>query len=124
MRYQVNIERDYLKVEVSQSETPGEARELLYAITEAVFKHGRKPILICAIGSAPLSLVDLYVIARHVTDTPLRHGRIAFLYEADHEFASSRFIEELGAERGLDIAVCRTESEAVAWLGLDRKSGN
>ena len=124
MRYQVRIEPDYLKVEVSQTETPGEAKELLYAITEAVFKHGRKPILVCAMRCQPLSLVALYSIARHVIDTPLRHGKIAFLYDADRELESSRFIEELGEDRGLDIAVFRTEAEAVRWFGLGRLPGN
>ena len=116
MRYKVTINQAYLKVEVSHSETPGEAKELLYAVSEAVFKHGRKPILLCAQGCGPLTLPDLYVLARHVIDTPLRHVRIGFIFEADRELESSRFIEELGAGRGLDLGVFPSEADAVGWL--------
>jgi len=117
MQYKVQVEAQYLKVEVTPSETPGEAKELLYAVAGAVFKHGRTAILICAIGCTPLSLVDLYAVARHVIDTPLKHARIAFLYDADAEFEASRFIEELGAGRGLNLAVFRTEQDAQSWFG-------
>jgi hypothetical protein len=124
MIYQVTVGPDYLKVEASESESAVEAKDLLYSVAEAVFKHGRKPILICSMGCEPLSLVDLYTLARQVIDTPLRHGRIAFLYEADHNFESSRFIDELGAGRGLDMAVFRTEPDAAEWLKNGHRSGN
>jgi len=123
MRYKVTIERAYLKVEVTQSETPGEAKELLYPVSEAVFKHGRRPILLCAEGCGPLPLPDLYVLARHVIDTPLRHGRIGFIFEADRELESSRFIEELGAGRGLDLGAFPTEADAIGWLTADPGAG-
>jgi hypothetical protein len=116
MQYEVKVEADYLKVEVAPSETPGEAKELLYAVAEAVFKHGRKAILICAIGCAPLSLMDLYAVARHVIDTPLKHAKIAFLYDSDAEFEASRFIDSLGVGRGLDMAVFSTERDAARWF--------
>ena len=122
MQYKVIVEANYLKVEVSPSETVGEAKELLYAVAEAVFKHGRQAILICAIGCAPLSLMDLYSVARHVIDTPLKHARIAFLYDSNAEFEASRFMEALGAGRGLDLAVFRTEREAQGWFGEVRKN--
>jgi hypothetical protein len=117
MQYHVKLEANYLKVEVAPSETPAEARELLYAVAEAVFKHGRKAILMCAIGCAPLSLMDLYAVARHVVDTPLKHAKIAFLYDTDAEFEASRFMEGLGISRGLDMAVFRTERDAARWFG-------
>jgi|SRR6185295_11037429 len=117
MDYQVNSAGNYLKIEADPGDAPGEARELLYAVTEAVFQHGRKPMLICAPGCTPLSLVDLYVIARHVIDTPLRHAKIAFLYDSDAEFEASRFMEGLGAGRGLNMAVFRTERDAARWFG-------
>ncbi len=116
MRYKVTINQAYLKVEVSQSETPGKAKELRYAVSEAVFKHGRKPILLCAQGCGPLTLPALYVLARHVIDTPLRHVRIGFIFEADRELESSRFIEELGAGRGLALGAFPSEADAVEWL--------
>jgi hypothetical protein len=124
MIYQVTVEQGYLKVQVSESESTGQARDLLYAVAEVVFKHGRRPILICAMGCGPLLLMDLYALARHVIDTPLRHARIAFLYDADRDFKASRFIDELGAGRGLDIGVFRTETEAAQWLKDDRKPAN
>src|SRR6185295_3091973 len=111
MQYHVRVERDYLAVEVSQSETPVEARELLYAITEPVFKHGRKPILISAMGGSPLALVDLYSLAQHVIDTPLRHCKIGFLYQGECELEASHFIEELAEGRGVDISVLGTIPE-------------
>jgi hypothetical protein len=116
MHYKVTVEPSYLKVEVYRNDTPGEAKELLYAVSEAVFKHGRKPILVCAPGAKPLALPDLYVLARYVIDTPLRHGKIGFVYDTDHELASNQFIEELGVRRGLDLGVFPTETEAIAWL--------
>lgn len=116
MHYRVTINQAYLKVEVARNETLGEAKELLYAVSEAVFKHGRKPILLCAQGVGPLALPDLYVLARHVIDTPLRHVRIGFLFEADRELESSRFIEELGAGRGLALGAFPSEADAVGWL--------
>lgn len=116
MRYEVTRERDYFKVVVIPSdEVPDGARELLYAVTEVVFKHGRNPILICGPGCGPLSLPDLYALARHVIDTPLRHCKIAFVYQADRELESSRFIDELGAERGLSLNVFPTEGDAIQW---------
>ena len=66
MPYRVTDEENFLKVEMSSNDAPGSARQLVYAVMEAVLKHGRKPILVCAIGCAPLSLTDLYVVARHV----------------------------------------------------------
>ena len=120
MRYEVTIERDYLKVVVSPSDDRrGGARELLYAVTEAVFKHGRKPILICGPGCGPLSLPDLYVLARHVIETPLRHCKIAFVYEADRELESSHFIDELGASRGLSLGVFPSVENAIQWAGAE-----
>ena len=124
MRYEVTIHRDYLKVMVTPSEATGDARELLYAVSEAVFEHGRKPILICGPGCGPLSLPDLYILARHVIDTPLRHGRIAFVYDTDREFQSSRFVDELGPGRGLHLNVFPTENDAAEWLTADGKDGN
>ncbi len=125
MRYEVTIERDYLKVMVTPSdEVPGGARELLYAVTEAVFEHGRKPILVCGPECGPLSLPDLYVLARHVIDTPLRHCKIAFVYQADRELESSPFIEELGAGRGLNLSVFPTEDDALQWLTAEKRNGN
>ena len=124
MHYKVTVERSHLKVEVFRNETPGEARELLYAVSEAVYKHGRKPILLCAPGAKPLSLPDFYVLARYVIDTPLRHGKIGFVYDADHELASNQFIEELGVRRGLDLDVFPTETEAIAWLTDHAAAGN
>jgi hypothetical protein len=123
MRYEVTVQPDVLNVEVAEnhSESPGEARELLYAVTEAVFKHGRKPILICAPEFGPLSLPELYILARHVIDTPLRHCRIAFIYKADHEL--TRFMDDLGAARGLTLAVFDTVADARQWL-TGRTSGN
>ena len=121
MRYLVTIEPDYLKVQAQTNGSPGEARELLYAVAEVVFKHGRRPILICAAGCKPLSLADLYVLTRHVVVTPIRHGRIAFLYDADRSFKSSGFIEELSAGRALDMAIFSTETEAVRWLRRDNR---
>ena len=123
MRYEVTIERDYLKVMVTATpnDPMGDAKELLYAVSEAVFAHGRKPIVISGPGCGPLSLPDLYVLARHVIDTPLRHGRIAFVYKVDREFEASRFVDELGAGRGLDLSVFSTQDEAVGWLTAQSK---
>ena len=121
MIYQVTIEKGYLKVQVSESESTGEAKDLMYAVAGVVFKHGRMPILICAMGCVPLLLMDIYVLARHVVDTPLRHARIAFLYDADRDFAVSQFVNELGAGRGLDIGLFRTETDAAEWLKNGRK---
>jgi hypothetical protein len=120
MRYQVTVQPDVLTVEVTEnySKTAGEARELLDAVTEAVFKHGRKPILICAPGCGALSLPELYILARHVIDTPLRHCRIAFVYTADGEL--TRFMEDLGAARGLTLATFDTVAEATQWLRNSR----
>lgn len=124
MRYEVKIERDYLKVMVTPSdEIAGGAKELLYAVTEAVFKHGRNPILICGPHGGPLSLPDLYALARHVIDTPLRHCKIAFVYQADRELESSRFIDELGAERGLNLGVFPTEGDAIQWVTATQTNG-
>lgn len=124
MRYKVTVEQSYLRVEVSPSENHGEAKELLYAVSEAVFKHGRKPILLCTPGCEPLSLTEIYVLARHVIDTPLRHARIAFIFHADRELESNRFIEELGAGRGLDLGVFPTVPDAVGWLTADPRAAN
>jgi len=124
MRYQVTICRDYLKVMVTPTGSSGDPKELLYAVSEAVFEHGRKPILICGPGCGPLSLPDIYILARHVIDTPLRHGKIAFVYQTDSAFKSSRFVDELGAGRGLHLNVFPTEDDATDWLVEDGKDGN
>ena len=116
MPYKVTDQEKFLKVEMSPSHAQGIAARLLYGVLEALLKHGRKPILVCATGCAPLSLLDLYVVARHVKDTPLRHGKIAFIYAADPALESSRFIETLGEGRRLNMAAFASEAEAERWL--------
>src|SRR5262245_40452868 len=121
MRYHVTTEPGYLKVEVSPNETLGEAKELLYAVSDAVFRNGRQPILLCAPGYGPLSLSEVYVLARYVIETPLRHARIGFVSRVDRELESHRFIEELGARRGLDLAAFPSEADAIDWLTAERR---
>ena len=119
MRYEVTIQRDYLKVMVIPGDVPGDATELLYAVSDAVFQHGRKPILICGPGCSPLSRQELHVLARYVMDTPLRLGKVAFIHDADREFEASRFIDDLRDGQGLDgldLSVFSTEDEAGRWL--------
>src|SRR5258706_974253 len=104
MPYKVTDQQNFLKVEMSASPAQGIGPRVVYGVLEAVLKHGSKPVLVCAMGAAPLSLPDLYAIARHVKDTPLRHGKIAFLYEVDRALETSRFIEELVEGNGLKLS--------------------
>jgi hypothetical protein len=116
MRYQVTVERDYLSIEVGSGEGRQRAVALLNAISVLVLQSTVRPALISAMDKKPLSLTDLYSLARSISRTPLRDHRVAFLYDADESFESSRFIESIAEENGLKLAVFRTTAEAVAWL--------
>lgn len=60
MRYKVTIERAYLKVEVTQSETPGEAKELLIRIRGTLEgnRRGREANDRSNPGSSAADLID------------------------------------------------------------------
>ena len=119
MPYQVTVERDHLSIEVGSREGRQRTMALLNAISVLVLQSSVRPALISAMGKKPLSLTDLYSLARSISRTPLRHHRIAFLYDADASFESSRFIESIAEENGLTLAVFKTVAEAVSWLVRD-----
>lgn len=116
MPYQVTVERDHLSIEVGSGEGRQRAVALLNAISVLVLQSSVRPALISAMGRKPLSLTDLYALARSISRTPLRQHRVAFLYDADESFESSRFIESIAEENGLTLAVFKTTAEAVSWL--------
>lgn len=123
MEYDIIIEPDHLRVEVSGPETTDDAERLLHAVSEVIFKFGRMPILISSRNASPLSLPDLYALARCTIITPLRHCRIALLHDLDAALEASQFVQALGQDRGLELAVFRTASEAIRWLTPDRGTG-
>jgi len=116
MRYKVTVESSYLRVEAFDRNATGGSQRLLHAVAEAVFDVGKLPILFCALGAASLTLADVYLLARYVIDTPLRHCRIALLYDVDPALEASRFIDTLAKDRRLEMAAFHALPDAVRWL--------
>ena len=89
---------------------------MLRAVSEAMFEYGKLPILFCSSGTSHLTLQDVYLLARHIIDTPLRYCRIAFLHDMEPALESTRFIETLAADRGLTLAAFYSVPDALHWL--------
>jgi hypothetical protein len=126
MPYKLSIERDHLSIEIGSSETRERAVTLLNAVSVALFRCAARPTMISALNKAPLTLTDLYTLARALSHTPLRRTPIAFIYDADDSFESSRFIESIAEENGLHLAAFKSPVEALRWLhrfGADNAAG-
>jgi hypothetical protein len=116
MPYQVIIEPEYLRIEVADRTALGDATAVLQAVTAEIRARGKKSILICSPNASPLSLVDLYALARYALKAVRGDFKIAFLYNLDHVSELSEFMNAIGEGRRLKLAVFRTVPDAARWL--------
>ena len=111
------IDREgYVAIEVCHRITMKDAKQLLDTAYKLAARSRAKPVVIYSKEAAPLSLLDLYIFARLIVETPLRKLRIAFLYEGDPDFDSSQFVQTIVRDHGMQFGVFATLPEAVQWF--------
>lgn len=116
IRWQLKIERDYLKAEVSGRETAAETRDFLRAVVVAAAAHDIRRVLISVRNSKPLFKVDNYGIGEFLGLVSAQDGRVALLADSEEIRVAQEYIEVLARQCGARVRSFRSATAAVEWL--------
>ncbi len=117
MRYQITVERDYLKADLFNRETARETREFLAAVEAAARKHRRSQVLISVHASRAIFKVQPYGLSDYFKQLAgTSKYRIALTGDSDELRLSQQYIEALARQYALNVRSFRNEYEALDWF--------
>ncbi len=117
MKYQITMERGFLRADLLDRETAEETRAFLQAVVLASMNHRCSRVLVHVRLSNPLFTVERHgVLAnlKKIASDPAH--RIALLGDTLELGMSHDYVSLLGRQQGINLRSFQTEGEAVEWL--------
>ena len=117
MKYQITMERGFLRADLLDRETAEETRTFLQAVVSASTNHRCSRVLVHVRLSNPLFTVERHgVLAslKKIASDP--EHRIALLGDTLELGMSHDYVSLLGRQQGINLRNFQTEEEAVKWL--------
>jgi len=117
MKYQITMERGFLRAGLLDRETAEETRAFLQAVVLASVNHRCSRVLVHVRLSNPLFTVERHgVLAnlKKIASDPAH--RIALLGDTLELGMSHDYVSLLGRQQGINLRSFQTEDEALEWL--------
>src|ERR1700704_3507209 len=117
MKYQITMERGFLRADLLDRETAEETRAFLQAVVLASVNHRCSRVLVHVRLSNPLFTVERHGVLRSfkkIASDPSH--RIALLGDTLELGMSHDYVSLLGRQQGIRIRSFQREAEAVEWL--------
>jgi hypothetical protein len=121
VQYTINIEKDFLRLDVSGSYTPGneaaEMRQIWAEVSDACRLHRIRRVLSCSsvVGELP-TMVGFELASAPSSFGWERNFRMALVFEDKERYESHLFAETVMVNRYYDMKPFMNEDEAKTWL--------
>src|SRR5712691_4896910 len=116
MKYQISMERGFLRADLLDRETAEETRAFLQAVVLASINHRCSRVLVHVRLSRPLFTVERHGVLRtlkRIASDPTH--KIALLGDTVELGMSHDYVSLLGRQQGISLRSFQGEAEAVEW---------
>jgi len=119
--FQITIDEDFLRLDVSGEYTPGKVAEEAINIwartADACREHNKSRVLMVNDVAGEMPTIDAYEIARNPPEIGWDHRvKVALVYKHKERFESNLFTETVAVNRYLNVKAFQDEPNAISWL--------